>query len=229
MPAPPLANTFEGGSDGTTIAAGNSGGASGDAFQVVQGTPAFSNEQSASGALSMKATGVTPQNVNWTALGALTIDVYLRSYYYIAARPVTDTLRLFRIQTSGGVASGFLGHRPDNGFLYVLNAAGTGTAVGSVETAYNQWIRIECRIRSATSNGQMEWRLYNIAGSATIADTNSSSTMVLGANSDEIKWGNTTGTTAQTFYMDDLAISTDGWIGPSVAGSATILRPAQVT
>jgi hypothetical protein len=36
MPAPPLSNTLEGGSDGTAVTVGNSGGASGNAFSWQQ-------------------------------------------------------------------------------------------------------------------------------------------------------------------------------------------------
>jgi hypothetical protein len=228
MPAAPLANVFEGGSDTTVITAANSGGASGDAFSAVLGNPTFSVDHPHSGSLGMKVDAAS-EWVNWTGLGSLTTDVWIRFYYWVAAKPVGSDLRFARFHTNTGATSGYLSHRDDNGFLMVLNAAGTGTAVGSVVVATSQLVRIECRIRSATSNGQMEWRLYNSADSATIDDTNSSSTMVLGANTDEAKFGNSTTTPTTTFYMDDVAVSTAGWIGPSVAGSATILRPAQVT
>jgi hypothetical protein len=91
MASPPLRNTFEGGTDGTTITQANSGGASGDAWSTapIIGTGVtltYSSLQAAHGALSMRIVQpATPAStrVEWDALGALTGNVYFREYLFL--------------------------------------------------------------------------------------------------------------------------------------------------
>src|SRR5690242_18849335 len=92
MPAPPLANTFEGGTNGTTITTANSGGASGDAFSAgtigAAGTLKFDNTHSRD-SLAVKIANASSQvsQVEWRSLGGLTGNVYFRAYIYITALP----------------------------------------------------------------------------------------------------------------------------------------------
>jgi hypothetical protein len=75
-----LTNNFEGGSNGSTITTGNSGGASGNAWDTITiGTSAvdvYDNSQAAHGSLSCKlstaATSVSVYNAWTTSMGTLT-------------------------------------------------------------------------------------------------------------------------------------------------------------
>jgi hypothetical protein len=226
MPAPPLANTFEGGSDGTSITTGNSGGASGDAFSAVGGTVTFETSKAMHGVLSAEVAipGVADsRTVKWLTLGSFTTDVWVRVYLQFPSQPATS-LRFIRFQTNAGSTCGYFFLQGGTGKFAAMNAAGTGTAVGATEVAYNQWVRFEGRVRAATSNGQMEWRYYASADSASIPDTTSSTTMVLGADADEVQYGNTntSAPTSYTFYMDDVAVSSSAWLGASMTSQVIV-------
>src|SRR5438034_11524020 len=104
MSVPPLANTFEGGVDTTAITAANSGGLSGNPFDVVTGAPTYSAEHHSHGTLGMKIHDAASQaTVRWSAFGSLQTDVYQRFYLYLAAIPTTNVLRAFAFTDSGGL------------------------------------------------------------------------------------------------------------------------------
>lgn len=66
------ANTAEGGTNGVTVTTGNSGGASGDAFNAVSGSPQFSNAHPFAGSMGYYAPGSgSAASVGWdlTAMG----------------------------------------------------------------------------------------------------------------------------------------------------------------
>jgi hypothetical protein len=225
MPAPPLANTLEGGTDTTTITPGNSGGASGDAFSnVVIGASAtltFSATQSRN-ALSMAL--VEPGTsaltyAEWTGLGSITANIWFRFYLFLVALPNVILLPL-RFNTSGAVGDAFL-RINTSGTVQYDNAAQLGEAgtLGTVVCKTGQWIRLEGRVKSSTTVGEAEWRLFNNADSTAYDDTKNATGLVLGANADACRIGSTVaaGPTSQTFYFDDLALSTVDWIGPSLA------------
>jgi hypothetical protein len=225
MPAPPLTNTFEGGTDTTTISAANSGGASGDAFQAVTSDtsgPTFSVDHAHTGLLSAKiATAVSPAVVftQWTGLGTITADVWWRGYFWFPSQPAA-TFKFCRLHTAAGATCGFLALNNASKIIG-LNAAQGNLTVGTVNVTYGQWVRLEMRVRAATSNGQLEWRLFNSPESTSADDTKSDTTAVLGSDVDRMQWGATASTlpASYTFYYDDLAVSTTDWIGPLVTGT----------
>jgi hypothetical protein len=215
-------NTFVGGTDTVAITTGNSGGASGDAFSAIQGTLCvYSVTQQLDGlAMQVAEPGTfATASCNWTTLGSLTTDLWARTYLWIPSAPATG-LKIIDFRTSAAAASGFL-FLETSGKVNMLNAAQTGVCIGTVNVALSQWVRIECRIRSATSSGQLEWRLFNSPDSTTADDTSSNSVAVLGANTDAARFGaNTaTGPITYTYYMARVAVSDVGWIGP--AGSVS--------
>jgi hypothetical protein len=232
MPAPPLANTFESGqADGTTITTGNSGGAAGDAFQVIAGTPKFSTSQAMRGTLSMQVDTTatyTAANGQWTGLGSLTGSVWVRQYCWFPSFPGV-TLRQTGVRTNAGV-SAFLGILT-TGVIDPLNAAQAGNICrGTVAVALNQWVRIEFRVVSSTTVGEFQWWLYNApdAPVGSFDDTAATTTGVFGANTDALRFGADTvsGPNSYVYYTDDIAVSTVGQIGPSLLGPADILGPA---
>lgn len=237
MPAPPLYNTLEGGSDTTTISAANSGGGSGNAFStVVVGsgvTLTYSVTQSHKSVLGMKLVQpATPAltYVDWTGLGSLTGNFYTRFYLYLAALPSATTY-INTVRTSADVGCAFLRINVTTGFIEAANAAQSGIAAstGSVAVATNQWIRIESRIVASTTVGQFEWRLFNNADSTVASDTVSVSSQVLGANIDKTRLGQpvaATFVTSQTLIFDDWEVSTENWIGPTGTPRVNMARRA---
>lgn len=217
-------NTFEGGTDTVAITAANSGGLSGDAFQAVTGTLCLYSAIQARGLLSMQIAEpgtYASAFVPWTTLGAITTDVWGRFYAWFPANPAATGLKLVDIRATAGAACGFVALQP-TGRLQLLNAAQSGTAGGTVAIALNQWVRIEFRILPSTTVGTMTWWLYNTpdAPLGSHDDTATATGMVLGANVDAVRFGANTiaGPANLTWYMDELAISDAGQIGPTASG-----------
>jgi hypothetical protein len=228
MPAPPLSNTLEGGSDGTTITTGNSGGASGDAFSAVtiagSTTETFSADHAAHGGLSMKIaeTVAGSTRVNWTGLGALTGSVYHRIYVWYDAFPTASGLIFGGVRTSTGAALSAQIRISGTGKIRVENAAAAFILAldGVVAIPLSQWARIEFRCKSSTTVGEFEWKWWSSADSSGTPDETLSATgQVLGADQDELRYGIVTNAPASPFtaYFDDMAVSTTDWIGPAGA------------
>ena len=225
MPAPPLTNNFETQiADGTVITTANSDDgtpSAGDAFSAITGSPTFSTTQAHLGTLSMRidTTGTYAEtHAAWTGLGSITTSVWFRAYVYLTAFPVATVLRLFTARTAANANSGFLS-MTTAGKLQGLNAAqsGTGQTIATVAIALDQWVRIEWRVVSSATVGELEWWLYNNpeAPIGSYTDHQIGTGLVLGANTDGIRWGPSTVTGPANFvyYTDDVAVSTVAQIG----------------
>ena len=235
MAAPPLANTFEGGTDGVAISTGNSGGASGDAFNNIQGTLAkFAASAAMHGSLGMEIvdSAVTTQ-VRWQSFPALTVDVYVRFYLWISGTPTGGRCGCSNIVTSGGVNSGGIAVRRTTdspaGVMVGMLASGNEAAgsVGSVAVPAAPWIRVEYRLKSSTTVGEIEWKWWSSPESTGApSDTVNATGLVLGADSDRVAYGlqATNPNTPFTIRIDDVKVATAGWIGPSDVATI-IARP----
>lgn len=228
MSAPPLANSFNGGSDGTSITAANSGGTSGNAFDFVQGGGlVFTNAQSHSGGMAIRGVDLTGSNwVEWDSLGSLTGAVYFRWYLYISGTPATNAYYSIRLRSSTPADFGFLKVNTSTRYLETVafDLGGMGDT-GSVAVATGQWVRVEWRVVAGASGaGNSQWKLFNTADSTTPSDTNpgDGSGMWFAANCDQALFGMPSAVlpaTPFTVYMDDIAVSTTDWIGPTQAGN----------
>src|SRR5438067_677165 len=108
MVALPISNSAEGGTNGTTVTTGNSGGGSGDAFSAVNigttGAVTFDSSASAHGGLSYAfSTGATSALANGTwSLTSAQATVYWRVYIRISgANASQNVIRM----TAGGTQS----------------------------------------------------------------------------------------------------------------------------
>lgn len=227
MAAPPLANTFGGGSNGTTITAANSGGKSGNIFDAVSiGTNLVTYDNTITrGAYAAQlvtaATGAIG-TLKWNTLGSLTSSVYFRCYIFLTAIPGIH-LYFGQANNNAGTRCAGIEVVATTGKISFENAAGTDNTtdlLGTTTVATNQWVRLEWRIIPATSSATIEWRLYNTdadADSASYTETKISTVQVLLANIDQIAWGipDSPVPGSFTYYVDDIAVSTADWIGPS--------------
>lgn len=222
MAAPPLSHTFESGQPDTTTISGANSAVGGNAFDAIVGTPTYSTTHAHAGTLSMKITEAgshVSHQAEWRTLGQITADVWVRFYLWAAAVPNTASERYVRANNDAGTGSCLVGVQSTTGVVLGFNGAQTGTAVGSVAISTSQWIRIEARLRAGAGTGQVEWRLYNTpeAAIASYDDTNSASSMANSTNIDRVAFGTqSAGTLNQDFWIDDIAVSTTDWIGPSV-------------
>ncbi len=210
-------NTAEGSSSGTTVTTGNSGGASGNAWNSVSigasATLIYDNAHAAHGALAYKqassSAGATTF-LRWTTAFGTQTTFYGRFYVYMTANPST----LSQIFGSSNAV---------NSVKLKVNTTGTLTATANNDATtlftttntlvLNAWNRIEFTITLSASVGTGKVILYP-QDSITPTETQTWS----GANNGEATattytFNSPSGNT-QTWWMDSLALSTDGYLGP---------------
>ncbi len=212
-------NTFEGGTNGTTITTANSGGASGSAFDSVQidaGSVArFDNAHAAHGTLAGDFSNTTINNlatVRWnTRIGTQT-EIWGRLYYYNTVNNVeADVFRALNGSTRMAAVS-----VDASGHLALVNAAGTGIATGTVTVPANQWVRVEFHVIANATTGTFDARLFTTADGTSAAETLSVSSTNTGAQFTDYVFGATrTPVVEGPYWLDDLQINNTGWPGPN--------------
>lgn len=214
-----VTNTFEGGSNGAAVTAGNSGGASGNAFDaVVAGVSLTYANSPARGSLSGRCEGSVAQGasyVSWaTSRGTLT-ESFDRFELYAASAP-GSAVGLWQT-LSGGAAKGRLRVNTD-GTISLLDTSGTQRALVATPIPTNQWVRIEVHIIHSLTVGQLEVRLYSNPDSTSITDSAATTAAWdMGASSDEVRIG-VLGSIAHVRNLDNLAAGGTNWLGPAASG-----------
>lgn len=235
-----LANNLEGGSANETAmtqgSGGNTGGASGDYFDVLNGgsgaaptgdRKVFSTAHAAHGSYSMLMySGASGgEYAAWTTqVGTITSGtLYIRAYFWLDTAAPSAANKMIRVMDSGGVEAAFFrcDAAPNPG---IGDSAGTFTEPsGPVVLNTGQWYRVELKIPHGdvvTITGRL---FYGANLDGTTADVEwtqaSSDTKTTTGNFAEVRFGNSLAGTVT--YYDDVAISTVDWIGP-VASSSNI-------
>jgi hypothetical protein len=227
--SPSVSNTLDGGTNGTTVTSANSGGASGDAFQLTSvpagGTLAYDNTLAFSSPNSIKmATGGTVGSayVGWTtALPQTETQMYFGAMMYFTALPTTNINVVRAVNT--GIASSVAAFEiviTTAGNYRVLGANGATIMTSSDVIPLNTWFRVEGFLD--TNTRAYEVRYWASAGS-TGAPTNSSSgtSSIIGSTGwyiNDVRYGfaRTSAINIGPFWMDNLGASRSGWIGPGV-------------
>lgn len=216
---PTLQNRAEGGTEDATVTTGNSGGASGSAWDTVTisagGALTYDNEH-ARNDRAYKVVGSTSNVVYliWTSSLGTVGEVWGRFYLCLTAAPASAT-GIMRLRV-GGVQTMRI-QMNTAGQLEVRKNSGN-TNIGTITTAVptDQWVRIEWHCLATTTSADLECRLYTDADSSTITDQFSATAETLtNANIDEFNLGQHTVTTSATYWLDDVQINTTGWPGPS--------------
>ncbi len=210
-----VTNSFEGGTNGTTVTTGNSGGASGTAFNTVtldSNTIAYDSTVAQKGALSLKiSVGAVSGSpiVLWNS-GFTGTTMYWRTYVYITANPASNQNVLrFRVGTT------IVGTLRINTTGRIQQMYGTGTAGATSTNAIplSTWVRIETVITtSTTTTGQMVTRLYLTADSTTPTETVSNTGISTGSAGSITPFlaGVVSSTTNWSIWFDDMAVSSSG-------------------
>ncbi|MFG1873399.1 hypothetical protein ACGFIV_01000 [Sphaerisporangium sp. NPDC049003] len=200
-----LTNGFEGGTAATAITAGNSGGASGDAFNSVSGaTYSITHPRETLGA-QLAAAGATLQ---WNLAGSV---LALRTYLWITGYPSADFdlivgKRTFdssvRLRTSGLLQ------------VFALDDSGNvSSTTGGIAVPLNQWVRVEARFtRGGANSVTTAFRLYSNPDAGATSDAQAITTTGATAASWSgiaLKWAS-----SSNAWADDLAASDVDWIGP---------------
>ena len=227
-----LLNNFEGGTAGTTISTANSGGASGTAFDTVNvgtgATNAYDATHVAHGTLACKiATGGTAgvPEVGWQgALGAQP-QVWFRASFYFTANPAAPTC-ITRLEQTGG-SSCALVFLTAGGLLQIQNPAFSPLVATTSAIPLNQWFRVEGYVLAGAGTGQVALKLFDSNNSSVPTEFHTSAAaQTLGTNVNIALIGLSTSTASfGPFWMDDLGISTTGYLGPATAAAAPPSSP----
>jgi len=218
---PGLVNTFEGGSNGVTITAANSGGASGTAWDSViftAGTLAYDTAHAAHGSLSAKFVTVanTSTRMKYTTTMGTQTEIYGRFYLYATAGPTGTNIALVTVRNGVSIAARISWNT--NNKLYLVDANGTTQYTFTNTVTLNQWTRIEWHIKASTTAGILECKLFNTTESSTATETsNLAATQNTNTQYDTYDLGCCLSTgPALTYWVDTVQWSTVGYPGPYV-------------
>ena len=155
-----LANTFDGGTDNTQITTGNSGGASGDAFNSASSDLRYR----ASDAYASPMCAVNPTAnlalVTWSSLSLTGNSLFVRMHMRIASYPGSDQHCFFAFGPSSAQIAGM--KLSSTGKL-LIHFSGSQTQVGITTTSVptEQWIRVELEVLVGTvGNARLRLWLY---------------------------------------------------------------------
>jgi len=234
-----LSNTFEGGgADETAMtqgSGGNTGGASGDYFDLVSGgsgaaptgdRKVFSTAQSRHGSYSALLYSAASGNeyFAWTTQFGSPLTsgtVYVRAYMYFSAFAGSGASKHIRLFDSGGVEAAYfrVDASPNPG---IADSAGTfNEPSGPVTLSTGQWYRVELSIpigNSVTITGRLFYG-GNIDGTTADVEWSQAASDTLTATGDiaEVRFANTVA--GPIVYWDDVAVSDTGWIGPPASST----------
>ena len=244
LPALLLLNNFDGGTNTTTVTTGNSGGASGTAFDVVNipasGTTIFDNTEYAHGSLSGKL-ATTTAGLVYTAWGEQTVGLqpklWFREYLYFTAFPGSSQRVLEFLTGSAAAAAGVIVNTA--GKVLAVDSAGTTITTSSTSIPLNKWFRIEGFFTGSSNAGQSEVKIFIPLDAQIPVETNTSAaTRSTLAAFGSVRWGHGSGSGIANlgpFWVDDVGVSNQGYIGPasfpgaaSLGHSARSIIPARV-
>ncbi len=213
----PLSNSAEGGTNGVQVTTGNSGGASGDAFDLVDGagsgqTTTF-DTTAAHASLSYKIVSATSPGVTrlgWTTVIGTYTEIFGRCYTYQTVNGGTNNT-IFFADLSGTGTCAWIAN-----FAGVIRVADTvGNNTGAVAITLNTWVRVEFHIVMSATVGLVEAKLFNTPESLTPDETITRSSANTRASANGAYWGyDGQEGASQTFYLDDMTLNATGYPGP---------------
>jgi hypothetical protein len=238
------ANTFEGGSDATIISPANSGGASGNAFDLVDSAADSIGEYDAAvardGMAGMFATRATVGRsaVRWNGL-SITGTTYGRIYICMGATPVTNHVR-FLSALNAAVTTCFSFQWTVANKLVLLDSAtaAQATSTTTLTSRLDTWLRFEWEVVLSLTVGQITCRMYDaddispfetLATPATINVKADIEQYMIGPGSQTL---NANMPTATDFvWLDNLVVDSVDWPGPAAAAGAGLdsFGPARYT
>lgn len=222
---PTLANSAEGGVEDATVTTGNSGGVSGDAFDVVSiagaGAITYDNEH-CRGTRAFKVTGDTANAIYLTYTSSLgtVAEAWGRTYLWLPANPGA-TLGIIRLRVGGVQVARIT--ISTTGLLQIRRADNNLLAAMSAAVATGQFTRIEWHCLATAVGGDLECRLFNSADADSVTDQVSDTNAALADSIDEVNIGHHNAASVSTLWHDDVQVNTTGWPGPSLIPSAHLL------
>ena len=212
-------NSFETGTNGTAVSTGNSGGPNDDAFDVIAGTaPTFDNTVAAHGTLSAKTVN---GQVEWTTSVGSRTQAWFRFYLYISGAPST-TANVILFQTPG-----FARLQINTSRQLVLGGNAGNIQTMTTQIPLSQWVRVEGFFIGSATVGQEEVKLFLSADSTTADETvTTTATQNTAGTFSAYLFGSNN--VSVTIWLDDIGVSTTGYLGPSVVSGDATVTPATV-
>lgn len=221
-----LVNTFEGGTVGYDISAGNSGGDSGNAFDAVEAgtgvTRVYDDSASVHGTLSAHfATGATSAKVylQWDqdSIGNPP-EIFERWYFMVDALPGSAKyIREWRDKDAAQTIARLALN--SGGTLSLSDTTGTNIFTTTATITPYTWYRVEVHLVADPSTGLAVLKLYSDLDSNVPAETKTSAaTQNFGStivNRSRNGWCGS-GSNLPNLWLDDWALSTFDWVGPAV-------------
>ncbi|WP_433445724.1 hypothetical protein [Nonomuraea sp. CA-141351] len=217
-------NTLEGGVSGTTITTGNSGGASGNAFNNIAGSPQYSSTQAyASGLSAFNPSAGVDCHIDWTGVAQAGDVICARFYLYLVSAPA-GAQRVFVLLGPGNAVVSALWMFSDRSLRLYLGFSTSVAAMLANPVPVGQWVRIEVRYTiNALGNGTAELYLYTTPSSPFHTDYNSSGTLAWPGGKPQTTEFHLQRDAGGYWHMDGLAVG-DSKIGP-IAGTWTDVTP----
>lgn len=226
-----LQNNAEGGSQGATVTVGNSGGASGNAWDQFTGVaPTFDNTHPAHGTYAYKviAPAVAAETAMYwnSSLGTLT-TAYGRVYCYLSALPASTQYVTLCICDKSGTGPCAAVVVNDTGSVALVDSVAS-VAVSSVLVRAAALFRVDWRVVCNAATGVIQAQLFTSApdGSSpdqTITATNANTRDQFTAF--KVGFDGSTLTPGLTAWYDDININTNGFPGPAVTSNPVLDRP----
>jgi len=213
-------NTFDGGSAGTVITAGNSGGASGNAFDIIVTNtpatePAFSSAQVAnglfSGVFSQSAAAADFCLARWSALGDMT-EAFGSFCLYITGNPA-GTVSVCHTQTTAGGQLGRL-RLLSSGLIAIGDTSGTLVATSATAAVINGWTRYDWRWQA--SPNQFTLRISTSVTGSPVEEITGTMNSTTAYGRQEYGMSQALGSGSFTYYLDNLFAGYTDWITPYV-------------
>lgn len=227
-----LTNSFAGGTNGTGITAGNSGGASGDAFDYTSyssATGEYSNApvhlSALSGAFAASASGQNA-NVTWgPSLTASTLpQAWIRMYSYLSS--VSGFLLAAAWVNAGSNNCGSIAY--DGTTLQLRDSGNTVQAASALTLPAGQWFRVEGYLIGSASAGQIQVKTFLSPDSATPDETLTTGAAINTSGAIKtVQYGVVYNFgSAVTHYAEWLGASDTAYLGPVASASPSGLLVA---
>lgn len=221
------ANTAEGGTDNVTVTTGNSGGASGDAWDVISlvaGTLTYENAPTLKGGLAYFSNKTVAEGLNtlsWTNSMGSGGRCFFRGYFLWDTLPSANSYFL-DFYNSGTFLCGAL--FTTAGKILFVDQNGVQLALSSNTYHDNKVYRIEVKVERGSDaweirihSGDYVGAMETFSGTgADLGNVNITSARVGASHA-------TAGTFTHAMYFDNIAVAPDDWIGPSASGGGPIV------
>lgn len=212
-------NSFEGGTDEANITTGNSGGASGDAFDSVSigtgATVVYDNAQAAHGSNSARIATTGTSSLAYISYTLATVgsDI-MRAYIRLTSLP--GVVAILARYLSGASQSLRVNVKAA-GTLEVRDAGNSVVGTTTSAVTPGQFWRMEMQNVFSTTVGAVVLRLYNNPDSDVITDSLTLSGLTLTANATEMRFGvGAAAANIAAMWFDDIAVEGATWHGPAV-------------